>query len=95
MTLTTEELAGTTEGATEEKSRANKAAAVAAGGGSGGAPAGNWRSVGDIASELLERLRGSAGMTASVAASEAGGGSVPTFHRPDTRACRAEHAAPG
>lgn len=50
-TLTTEELAGTTVGEREEKGRASEGAA-------GGDRAGeNWRSVGDVAADLLRNLR--------------------------------------
>lgn len=55
----TKELAGTAELALEEKGRASEGAA---GGAAGGSRAGeNWRSVGDVAGALMERLRAAAG----------------------------------
>lgn len=54
-TLTTEELAGTTEGA-GIKGRANEGAAGGAAGGTDRARD-QWRSVGDVAADLLKNLR--------------------------------------
>ena len=85
--LATEELPGTAVDV-RKKGRAGEGAEGAEDGDEDASGGGTWERIGAVAGRVLERLRGSPGLTASMSG-EPPGGTDTGFHQPDAHARRA------